>query len=165
VQLHSNVSLEQGRKNLRELISDLGPTVADWNEADTRFKVIDRILHECLGWSSDQVFMEHHHDGEYRDYSLGAPVLCIWEAKRSGIHFEFPADVTQKSTQAIEAVFAVSKSAEDAIRQVQGYCNAEGVEFAVVCNGHQLIAFIAQRIGYPHIWMPWWLTLHSLILR
>ena len=33
-----------------------------------------------------------------------------------------------------------------AIVQVQNYCLTRGVQFAVVCNGHQLIAFLALRL-------------------
>ena len=32
-----------------------------------------------------------------------------------------------------------------AIGQAAGYCQRRGVPFGVVCNGHQLIAFLASR--------------------
>ncbi len=56
---------EECRKNLENLIAWYKPEHS--NEADTRFKVIDRLLFECLGWSKDDVMMEEHHNGEYTD--------------------------------------------------------------------------------------------------
>src|ERR1700726_1413710 len=100
-----------------------------------------------------------HTDGDYQDYVLGSPQLVIWEAKRSGIYFDFPADAARKSLQPINEIFAVSKTAEAAMRQAQAYCNDSGVEFAVVCNGHQLIEFAAIRIGQS------WLKGKALCIR
>ena len=40
---------------------------------------------------------------------------------------------------------AVSPEASEAIKQAQDYCSSRGVQFAVVFNGHQLIAFLAVR--------------------
>lgn len=149
MQIRSNVSLSQGQKNLQGILKELGNRAVDWNEANTRLHIIDRLLVECLGWPKepDKFRVEVHTDGEYQDYVLGSPEMVIWEAKRSGIYFDFPADATKKSIQSINEIFAVSKTAQAAMRQVQGYCNDSGVEFAVVCNGHQLIAFAAIRIG------------------
>jgi predicted type IV restriction endonuclease len=161
MQLHSNVSLEEGHRNLYKIIKEIGDTHVDWNEANTRFHIIDRLLIECLGWPKEpEIFkVEVHTDGEYRDYVLGSPEAIVWEAKRSGAYFDFPVDVHKKIDQSIEGIFAVSKTAEAAIRQVQGYCNSSGIEFAVVCNGHQLIALPAVRIGQS------WLKGRALCIR
>jgi len=159
--MHSNVSLSEGQRNLETILKKLGNNVIDWNEANTRIHMIDRILAECLGWPKepDKFKVEVHTDGDYQDYVLGSPQLVIWEAKRSGIYFDFPADVDRKSIQSISDIFAVSKTAESAMRQVQGYCSDSGTEFAVVCNGHQLIAFAAVRIGQS------WLKGRALVIR
>jgi GTPase SAR1 family protein len=142
-------------------MKEVGNDHINWNEADTRFHIIDRILIECLGWPKEpeRFKLEVHTDGEYRDYVLGAPSQVVWEAKRSGVHFDFPADASKKAIQSIQSIFAVSETAERAMRQVQGYCNASGIEFAVVCNGHQVIAFVAIRIGYS------WLKGQALAIR
>jgi hypothetical protein len=50
MQLHSNVSLEEGHRNLTTIIKEIGDKHVDWNEANTRFHIIDRLLVECLGW-------------------------------------------------------------------------------------------------------------------
>jgi predicted type IV restriction endonuclease len=161
MQLHSNVSLEEGQRNLQQIIKGIGKTPVNWNEANTRFHIIDRVLIECLGWlkTSESFKVEVHTDGEFRDYVLGSPESIVWEAKRSGAYFDFPEDVQKRLDVSIEGIFAVSKTAEAAMRQVQGYCNSSGIEFAVVCNGHQLIAFAAVRIGQS------WLKGRALCIR
>jgi hypothetical protein len=121
----SNVSLEEGHKNLQQIIRELGDVPIDWNEANTRFHIIDRLLTECLGWPTlpHGFKLEEHLDGEYRDYILGSPEMVILEAKRSGIYFDFPVDAERKPVQSLQSIFATSKTAEIAIRQVQRYCN------------------------------------------
>src|SRR5260370_29524438 len=125
MQLASNVSLEEGHKNLRELLKEIGNAPVDWNEANTRFHIIDRILIECLGWPKvpESFRVEARIDGEFQDYVLGSPEAIVWEAKRSGTYFDFPEDVQKKLDQSIEGIFSVSKTAELGMRQVQGYCN------------------------------------------
>jgi hypothetical protein len=90
---------------------------------------------------------------------LGSPESVVWEAKRFGAYFDFPADAGGKPTQSINEIFSVSKTAELAMRQVQGYCNDSGIEVAVVCNGHQIIAFVAVRVGHK------WLKGQALTIR
>ena len=41
---------------------------------------------------------------------------------------------------------ALSTPVSEAIIQAQNYCTSRGVQFAAVCNGHQLIAFLAVRL-------------------
>ena len=43
------------------------------NEATTRFRLIDSIFFECLGWSKDDVILEESHGREYTDYVLLEP--------------------------------------------------------------------------------------------
>jgi predicted type IV restriction endonuclease len=143
--MRSTVSLEQGLKNLRALCGEFGHVLPRWNEADTRFQFIDRLLVECFGWPRELIHTESRLDEEYRDYVLGAPSEIVWEAKRSGIHFDFPADADGGLVQSLSAITKVSKSADAAIRQAQGYCNSAGIEFAVICNGDQLVAFTRTR--------------------
>ncbi|MEM8581097.1 MAG: hypothetical protein AAGF50_07880 [Pseudomonadota bacterium] len=64
-------------------------SLADANEAETRLKLVDRIVFEVLGWSHDDVQVEHRvsQDGstQFADYILttGFTSLVI-EAKRVG---------------------------------------------------------------------------------
>jgi hypothetical protein len=93
--------------------------------------------------------MERHADGKFADYLLGAPVAVVWEAKRQGDYFDLPADQSRRTIQLLRSIRLTSESASKAIVQVHGYCVTRGAEFGVVCNGSQLIAFLAIRIGHP----------------
>lgn len=157
--MRSTVSLDQGLKNLRAIRAELGDRLPPWNEADTRFHFIDRLLIECFGWPREIIRTEQHFDGEYRDYVLGNPGEIVWEAKRAGAYFDFPADKDKGLIQSLKSVMAVSETVAAAIRQAQGYCNSSGIEFAVISNGTQLVAFIGQRIGAS------WLDGRALVCR
>ena len=75
--MHSNVSLSDGQRNLRTILKEFGDKDIDWNEANTRIHMIDRILVECLGWPKepDKFKVEVHTDGDFQDYVLGSPQL------------------------------------------------------------------------------------------
>ena len=157
--MRSTISLDQGLKNIRAIRAEFGEALPAWNEADTRFQFIDRLLIECFGWPREVIRTENRFDGDIRDYVLGTPSEIVWEAKRAGVYFEFPADKDKALVQSLKSIMAVSKTADAAIRQAQGYCDAAGIEFAVICNGDQLIAFIGQRIGSS------WLEGRALVCR
>jgi len=64
-------------------------TLSSANEANTRLKVIDRIVFEILGWKRSDVEVEEHvsEDGEstYADYVLRTAMTAIViEAKKVG---------------------------------------------------------------------------------
>ena len=145
----ATITLSEGRTKFDRLLTECRSTTVDWNEAETRSKFIDRLLVECLGWPQTQIALERHKDGQIADYLLGVPISIIWEAKRKGNHFDLPVESKNRRLQSLSSLMAVSKSASDAIEQVQQYCSSRGVEFAVVCNGCQLIAFLSIRIGHP----------------
>jgi hypothetical protein len=98
MQLRSEVSLSDGHRNLRTVIKEIGAQAVDWNEVTTRIHFIDRLLVECLGWpkTPDKFRVEVHQDGEFQDYVLGAPDLVVWEAKWTGVSFDFPASSDRK---------------------------------------------------------------------
>ena len=148
-QFQSTISLDEGRNALNVLLEGDATKYAKWNEADTRFHFIDKLLTDCLGWPRISITLEHSQDKKFADYVLGEPHSVIWEAKKEGHYFELPANFSGRMLQSIPSIFAVSSEAEKAIRQVHSYCTTRGVEFAVVCNGVQLIAFLAIRIGKP----------------
>ena len=147
--LTSTITLDEGKKAFDRLLKETRGTDFDWNEAETRFHFIDRLLVECLGWPRPLIRMERHGDGKFADYILGEPVAVIWEAKRQGNYFDLPADRSRRTLQLLRSIRLASESASSAIKQVHRYCVSRGAEFAVVCNGSQLIAFLAIRIGYP----------------
>jgi predicted type IV restriction endonuclease len=144
--LTGTVSLDKGKRALDRLLARLSQRSIDWNEAETRFQFIDPFLTNCLGWPKSLIHVERASGREYTDYELGEPRVVIWEAKREGIYFELPANPSQKLICSLPSIMATSSKAAEAIKQVQIYCSTRGVQFAVVCNGQQLIAFLAVRL-------------------
>ncbi len=138
-------TITDGQKALKHLINDIDKSKLDWNEAETRFQIIDRIIVECLGWPRESIRLEQAHERTYDDYELGEPRCVIWEAKRENRTFELPADPQGDIVKDLSSIMALDDEASEAIRQVQGYCSSRGVELAVATNGHQLIAFLATR--------------------
>src|SRR5487761_415558 len=129
--------------------------LADWarqnekdgrrNEADTRLHLIDQLIFDCLGWDREDCSAEERFQGRYTDYSLGQPARqMIIEAKKEGIHFELPAGF-QKRVCKLTTVLGSNSQVEEAIRQVVGYCQERGIAIGAVCNGHQIIGFLASR--------------------
>lgn len=115
------------------------------NEATTRLHLIDQLLTGALGWPRDQIVAEKSHDGEFADYTLGRPAAkLILEAKREGVYFDLPAGVSS-GVMSLKTVLDGSESLGRAVDQVVTYCQKRGVPIAVICNGHQLVAFFASR--------------------
>ncbi len=120
------------------------------NEATTRLQLIDRLFFDCLGWSRDHVNLEDSREGEYADYAFGAHHhTLIVEAKREGKYFEISVGLDRLEL-GIPALVRGNEALEKAIEQVTRYCQARGVALGAVCNGHQLVALVANRTdGVP----------------
>lgn len=115
------------------------------NEATTRLHLIDLILFDCLGWKREDCKSEESHGNEYTDYSLFSPYRSlIVEAKKEGIYFEVPVGYS-KLEYKIKSLTRDNLQIENAIKQVMDYCQSRGTALGAVCNGHQLIGFIASR--------------------
>ena len=119
----------------------------DMNEADTRSKVIDPVIHEVLDWPTAAVTRELFVNPGYADYLLhnaAGNIALVIEAKREGIYFELPARsgiarttpdfVSVRSLLTVEAI-------KTAINQVRTYASDIGANFACITNGHQWIVF------------------------
>ncbi len=142
----ANQTIDDGSKALELLLNEINKSNFDWNEAETRFQIIDRLIVECLGWPRGDVRLERRQqDGKFTDYELGLPRCAIWEAKTQGKIFELPADPKGRIIKDLPSIMALDNEASSAIVQVQNYCSTRGVEIAVATNGHQLIAFLATR--------------------
>ena len=139
------VPLHKGQVPLDDLLRTVTKKDLDWNEAETRFRFIDLFLTKCLGWPRPLIHVETREDGTYTDYELREPRSTIWEAKRVGKYFDLPANPARKLVCSLKSIMQSSVEAEAAIQQAQGYCSSRGVQFAVICNGHQLVAFLATR--------------------
>ncbi|MFQ5681911.1 MAG: hypothetical protein ACE5HC_01440 [Candidatus Binatia bacterium] len=143
--LLGTTDIESGLKALNELVDTIECNRPDWNEADTRFQFIDPFVTTCLGWPKSEMRLEQRLERTYTDYELAIPRAIIIEAKREGDYFELPANPEQRLIVSLKSVMELDKRADNAIRQVQAYCSGRGTPIAIVCNGHQLIAFLASR--------------------
>jgi len=120
--------------------------LSDANEAATRLKVVDRVLHEVLGWTDSDIEPEEHvsEDGNhtFADYVLRtANVGVVVETKKVGASFELP---TTKRKEKLNKSF-VNGPLGEAIIQARDYCRGLGIDFAVVTNGDAWIVYPAQR--------------------
>ena len=139
-------TIAQGGKAVSCLVDEIKASNLDWNEAETRFQIIDRIIVDCLGWPRDLLRLENGHEGRsYADYVLGNPRCVIWEAKRKNRTFNLPADPQRNLVRDLPSMMALNSEASCAITQAQKYCSERGVELAVATNGRQFIAFLATR--------------------
>ncbi len=140
---------ERAKAALDELIdwADAHRREIERNEATTRLHLIDQLLQAVLGWPLDEIECEEAYGGEYVDYALGAPFRrLIVEAKREGSHFDIPVGMTaliQRLNSLTDG--PSSRGLKAAADQVAGYCARRGVPFAAVCNGTQIVAFVAAR--------------------
>ncbi|WP_311276889.1 AAA family ATPase [Methylobacterium sp. WCS2018Hpa-22] len=143
--LQGTTTIASGRISLSNLIKDIDANNLDYNEAETRFHIIDRIIRDCLGWPEQAFRLEQSQGRSYSDYELGKPRRVIWEAKKEGRLFQLPANPDRKLLGDLPSIIALGGEAADAIKQVQNYCSSRGVDVAIATNGHQLVAFIATR--------------------
>ncbi|WP_233884818.1 hypothetical protein [Paraburkholderia flagellata] len=139
------IDYETASKNLQRLVEKYTETGCK-NEAETRFHYIDVLLTDCLGWERTEIPVEKYLSGERSDYELGSPTALILEAKRDAVHFEIPVRKHGELLVPIRQLMGLSDEAKAAVEQVQGYCARRGVRYAAICNGPQLIVFVATRI-------------------
>lgn len=120
----------------------------DLSEADTRSKIIDPIFLNCLNWRQDDIKREDTINKGYIDYifSIDKKSRFLIEAKKEGISFELPEDLSRRS-YIIEGIISKNKDIMNAIEQASRYCYEKGIRFAVITNGHQFIVFEGLKIG------------------
>jgi predicted type IV restriction endonuclease len=134
------------------------------NEAETRHKIIDVILHNILAWPTNRVAVEEYIKPGFADYVLkksNGDHLIFIEAKRSGIFFSLPYAHNLGETScfiSIEKLFSDSNIRE-AMTQVRAYCIDSGCEFASVTNGHEWIFFKTFEKGKR------WDSLQAFVIR
>lgn len=135
---------EAAKTAMGRLSREFSGKTRDRNEAQTRFEVINRILEDALGWERDAVQVEDREDGGIADYVLGRGIRrAVVEAKREGRTFELPAGIPVPLTSL--RVLREDADTASAIDQALGYAQSRGIPIAAVCNGHQLVAFLASR--------------------
>jgi GTPase SAR1 family protein len=117
------------------------------NEAETRYKLIDRVLFEVLGWTRDDVSVEERvsEDGAvtFVDFIVRtAGSAFIIEAKRVGTAFSTVPNVRRRKLSGA----LMEGDTGRAITQARDYSRKKSIPFAVVTNGAQWIVFPATRI-------------------
>ncbi|WP_225135715.1 hypothetical protein [Pseudomonas putida] len=133
------------------------------NEAETRIKLIDKVLFEVLGWTHNDVQVEERvsEDGSttFADYVVRtASTAFVVEAKKSGVVFQsLPRDRRLKLTKA-----NMHGELEEAITQARDYCRKLSVQFAVVTNGNQWVIFPANRTDQITFHQSYGLVFNSL---
>jgi len=138
---------EDGKKNLSNLIiwAEQNTDKRSRNEATTRLHLIDRLFFECLGWKHEDCTAEERVNGKYIDYSFRCPeCLLVVEAKKEGVYFELPVGKSRQK-QGIKFFLDNFPKVYKAIEQATSYCQSHGTPYGAVCNGHQLIIFVASR--------------------
>lgn len=118
---------------------------SDANEAETRLKIIDRVLFGVLGWTHDDVSVEERatEDGstKFVDYVCTTAIASlVVEAKRIGITYD---DLPPARRIPLGQLLGCSVGA--AILQARDYARRISVGFAVVTNGVQWIIFPVNR--------------------
>ena len=141
---------QRGIEHLEQLRDWYGEHKADRNEATTRHQLIDVLAHDVLAWDRNAVTLEDHHTAGFADYTFLSPrPALILEAKREGAHFEIPLGGSGR-VRALRPLLRNNDPLRSAVAQVAEYCQTRGVPFAAVCNGHQLVCFVATRLdGTP----------------
>lgn len=147
---------------LFELAADLNARTE--NEAETRHKIIDIVLHQVLSWPSNRVSVEEYIRPGFADYVLkkdNGEHLILVEAKRSGVYFALPLSHRKAEHSCfIEIEKLLSDPAiRDAMSQVRAYCMDTGGEFAAITNGHEWIFFKVYEKGRR------WESLKAFVVR
>jgi GTPase SAR1 family protein len=136
----------------------------DRNEAETRHKIIDFILHDLLAWPRNRVAVEENIHPGFADYILkkanGDPLVFV-EAKKEGLYFELPLPHNPDETSSyigIKKLRTVS-NVKAAANQVRTYCADTGCEYACITNGHEWIFFKTFEKNVR------WDSLNALVIR
>jgi len=147
------INPDEAIDNLRQVISSFEAFCkvhGNVTEADTRANVIDKILKDVCGWPDQWITREEHSDRGRMDYCLGVQnrKFVAAEAKKEGKPFTFPHDISHRSLK-LSGSLLTDKNIREAITQVRGYCDDEGIRYAIATNGYAWIVFRAIREDMP----------------
>jgi energy-coupling factor transporter ATP-binding protein EcfA2 len=121
-------------------------------EADTRARLIDRIIGEVLDWPPENILREENASPGFMDYVfLVTRRVAVLEAKKSGETFQLPHDITSGKAFTLNGIIRRVPKLQSHINQVTNYCFNNGIEYAIVSNGLQYVIFRAVRIDGIHI--------------
>lgn len=142
---------KDGYKYAEELLSSYNER--DMNEADTRHKIIDEVLHNILCWPKSLIDCETYIKPGYSDYILkkGIVPFLLIEAKKEEKYFNIPISFNfKKNMEYIKIEKLLSDyNINETMIQARNYCiTAEVIiEYAAITNGHEWIIFKAYERG------------------
>jgi predicted type IV restriction endonuclease len=139
---------DKAYENYLQIFNKFNGNIDFLNEANTRSRIIDAILIDCLGYNNDCIYRETPVGSGYIDYELkvNGNTHIVIEAKKAGSYFELPSDYNKRQYK-INGSIASVKNLMDAVNQVHNYCVDIGCKFAAVFNGHQIVLFAAITLG------------------
>jgi len=141
----SSIDLATGEAAFESLCNSMATEQLDLNEADTRHRFLDVLLHDCLGWDRQHTRCERQKDGAYSDYELGTPPEIVVEAKRAGITFEIPVESGRSLIRSIRSLRSASREFTAAFNQAAQYCQSRSIQIGAVANSTQIVIFIGAR--------------------
>lgn len=156
------VSSDDNFEKMQLVIKESGSR--DRNEAETRHKIIDFVLHDYLSWPKNRVAVEEYINPGYADYILrkenGDDLLFI-EAKKEGAFFELPIPYSSTASSAYIPIkkLVSNEQIKTALEQVRRYCFDTGCEYAGITNGHEWIFFKTFEKGKR------WDDLQAFVIR
>lgn len=135
----------------------------DLNEAETRFKIIDTILHDVLKWPKDNISVEKRIFGNRADYVLckDEKYLLVIESKKSGKYFELPQNFNGSALYQkipIEKLLT-NKHIKSSLLQVKEYAEDILCNYAAICNGKVWIIFRVNTSNKP------WKSLPAIVIK
>lgn len=143
--MNSKHDMATGEAAFEKLCESMASEEVDFNEADTRHRFLDVLIHDCLGWDRADTKCERQLDGEYSDYELGTPPEIVIEAKRAGITFEVPVESGRNLVRSAKSLCSASREFKAAFEQAVRYCKARAIQVGAVANSSQIIIFIGAR--------------------
>jgi hypothetical protein len=148
------IDADSGLQALKEISAQVTAFKAERgkvSEADTRVKIIDRVLTDVLQWPEDHLSREDHVHSGFIDYTLrieGRPFVAV-EAKREDKAFVLPVDSIKHRALRIDGALSTDDEIRSAVNQVRSYCDDVGIRYAIATNGYSWIVFRAIREDKP----------------
>lgn len=135
----------QQLNRIRDEIPDLQAGLI--SEEDTRLKVINRILHEVLGWPYESIRTEEPSGPGYLDYKLSVNGLgrVVVEAKRDGRDLGFQSAGAR--AYRLNGPMFREQAVKEGMGQAVSYAAYQGCELGIVTNGREWLVFRASRLG------------------
>ncbi|MCZ4279581.1 cold shock domain-containing protein [Kiloniella laminariae] len=139
------MNLDQASEHFETIKLEFSETASSTvTEEDVRFRLINRVLTEVLGWDFKEIQTEKPNRNGYSDYLIhsSGKTRAIVEAKRTSEELTS----SQSSTLSFLKLDGPGlKNAKPGIKQATKYCIDEGIDFSVVTNGTTWIFFRATR--------------------